>query len=357
MTGFDIFENLRGDSHFSHVPVIFVTSLDELESKLKAFNLGAEDYLTKPFKPEELLARLAILSRRRDYLKDAEINTKIGSNQATIVAMHSLRGGVGCTSLAINLGLAYNELWQRPTLLIDAVLTSGQVALYLNGSPKTTWKDIAKNTIDDIDANMIRFLANMLKKGVSYIASPVLPIAFEALNVIYPKVLEEFRNQFDLIIVDAPHDFSDMAVMSLDAADTILLAMTPEMGSLRAVICALKTYDSLGYSPDKVKIALNNNGSMAGLKISQIEKAIGRQVDFEFPYSQAVFQAINTGKPFLTSDSSLPISMRIEECAFALSRDSLKKVPPAAPTSTWTNVNKRLNNKGKKPWLDLSIFR
>jgi hypothetical protein len=96
---------------------------------------------------------------------------------------------------------------------------------------------------------------------------------------------------------------------------------------------------------------------MAGLKISQIEKAIGRQVDFEFPYSQAVFQAINTGKPFLTSDSSLPISMRIEECAFALSRDSLKKVPPAAPTSTWTNVNKRLNNKGKKPWLDLSIFR
>ena len=58
MTGFDILERLREDSHFSHIPVIFVSSLDELETKLKAFSLGAEDYLTKPFKPEELLAPL-----------------------------------------------------------------------------------------------------------------------------------------------------------------------------------------------------------------------------------------------------------------------------------------------------------
>lgn len=357
MTGFDILERLRSDPHFSHVPVIFVSSLDELENKLKAFSLGAEDYLTKPFKPEELLARLEILSRRREYLKDAEINTKEGSNQAMVVAMHSLRGGVGCTSLAINLALAYYQLWQRSTLLIDAVLTSGQVALYLNVSPQTTWKDIAKNTINDIDTGMIVALSNTLKKGISYIASPVLPIAFEALNVIYPKVLEEFHNQFDLIIVDTPHDFSDMAVMSLDAADTILLTMTPEMGSLRAVICALKTYDSLGYSPDKVKIILNNIVPISGLKTPQIEKAIGRQIDFEFPYSQAVFKAINTGKPFLTTDSSLPISMKIEECAFAMSRDILKKVPPAAPTPTWNNVNMRLNRTGKRSWLDLNIFR
>jgi MinD-like ATPase involved in chromosome partitioning or flagellar assembly len=133
--------------------------------------------------------------------------------------------------------------------------------------------------------------------------------------------------------------------------------MTPEMGSLRAVICALKTYDSLGYAPDKIKVALNNISSTTGLKISQLEKAIGHQVDFEFPFSPAVNQAINNGKPFLATNSSLPISMKIEDCAFALSRESLKKVPPAAPTSTWNNVTKRLNGTGKLSWLDLNIFR
>ena len=357
MTGFDILERLREDSHFSHIPVIFVSSLDELETKLKAFSLGAEDYLTKPFKPEELLARLEILSRRREYLKNAENSTRVGTDQATVVAMHSLRGGVGCTSLAINLACAYNQLWRRPTLLIDAVLTSGQVALFLNASPKTTWKEIAKKSTDDMDATMISALANMEKSGISYIASPLLPTPFEAINEVYPRVLEEFRNQFDFIVVDTPRDFSDMAVMSLDAADAILLTMTPEMGSLRAVICALKTYDSLGYSLDKVKIALNNISPIAGLKIRQIEKAIGHQIDYEFPYSQAVSQAINTGKPFQTTDSSLPISIQVEDCAYALSRESLKKVPPAAPTSTWKQVNKRLNRTGRLSWLNLNIFR
>src|SRR5512135_1798735 len=71
-TGFAILERLQGDVHFRHVPVIFVPSSDELESKPTAFSLGAEDYVTKPFKPEELVARMEILSRRREYMKVAE---------------------------------------------------------------------------------------------------------------------------------------------------------------------------------------------------------------------------------------------------------------------------------------------
>ncbi len=342
MSGFDILERLRDDTHFSHVPVIFVTSYDELETKLKAFSLGAEDYMSKPFSPEELLARLEILARRREYLKAAETSTKVGATSATIVTLHSLRGGVGCTSLAVNLAYAYNQLWQRPTLLVDAVLTSGQVALFINASPKTTWKEIADKTISDVDSGMIKNLVNMHKSGICYIASPILPTPFEAFNDIFPKILEEFRNQYDFMILDTPHDFSDATVMSLDVADYILLILAPEMASLRAAICALKTYDSLGYSPDKVKIVLNNISPVAGLKIQQIEKAIGRKVDLELPFSQAVNQAINTGKPFLAENSTLPISMRLEDYAYTLSRDVLKNVPPAAPTSTWKNVTKRL---------------
>ena len=66
MTGFDILERLRSDPHFSHVPVIFVSSLDELENKLKGFGLGAEDYLTKPFNEREFEARVRVILRRQN---------------------------------------------------------------------------------------------------------------------------------------------------------------------------------------------------------------------------------------------------------------------------------------------------
>src|SRR5512145_147379 len=64
MDGFEILERLRRDPKFGHVPVIVITAQDELSEKLKAFDLGADDYLVKPFQPEELAARMGILARR-----------------------------------------------------------------------------------------------------------------------------------------------------------------------------------------------------------------------------------------------------------------------------------------------------
>jgi pilus assembly protein CpaE len=347
MTGFDVLERLKPDPHFSHVPVIFVTSYYELESKLRAFNLGAEDYLTKPFTPEELLARLEILARRREYLKVAEKSTSLSTGVTTVIAMHSLRGGVGCTSIAVNLGLAYNQIWQRPSILVDAVLTSGQIALFLNASPKTTWETLADKATYTLDAEMIHNLANMHKSGIRFIASPKMPTPIESFQEIYPKVLEEVRELNDFIVIDTPHDFSDVTIMSLDAADYILLVMAPEMASLRAVICAQKIYEKLGYPTSKIKVVLNNTSPVSGFKKQQVEKAIGRQVDIELPYSAQVNVAINTGEPFLLADQNMPISMRVEEFAYSLSRDTLKNVPPATPSTSWKNVTKRLGKTRK----------
>jgi pilus assembly protein CpaE len=343
MSGFDIFSRLHNDEHFSNIPVIFVTSYNELESKLKAFELGAEDYLSKPFIPEELLARLEILARRREYLKLAETNVRVKQNSSNVIAIHSLRGGVGCTSLAINLALAHFQLWQKPTLVIDSVLVSGQVALFLNTSPKSTWREFSDKGPDDIDYYMINNLVNLHKSGIRYIASPSLPVPFEKLNDIYPMTIEELRGQYDMVVIDTPHDFTDISVMSLDAADRILLLIAPEIGSLRAAICALKTYDNLGYSPDKISIVLNSVNQLTTLKEKQIEKSLSHRIDFQLPFSASVVKAINSGEPFLVTDSTLPISSRIEDLAYTISRDELKIIPPASPTSTWKNVTKRIN--------------
>ncbi|HJS17721.1 MAG TPA: response regulator, partial [Anaerolineales bacterium] len=64
MDGFEILERLRRDPKYSHIPVIVITAQDELSEKLKAFEIGADDYLVKPFQPEELVARMSILARR-----------------------------------------------------------------------------------------------------------------------------------------------------------------------------------------------------------------------------------------------------------------------------------------------------
>lgn len=65
MSGLEVCKNLR--SHQIHTPILMLTSKATVQEKLKGFQLGADDYLTKPFVFEELLARIRALLRRTSY--------------------------------------------------------------------------------------------------------------------------------------------------------------------------------------------------------------------------------------------------------------------------------------------------
>lgn len=62
ITGFDVLERLR-DGKIA-VPVIILSGHEEVDAKIRALDLGAEDYVTKPFDPGELLARVRVAFRR-----------------------------------------------------------------------------------------------------------------------------------------------------------------------------------------------------------------------------------------------------------------------------------------------------
>ena len=70
MDGYETCEKLKGHPLTFDIPVIFTTALGELKDKVKGFELGAVDYITKPFEPEELLKRvethLTIARLRKD---------------------------------------------------------------------------------------------------------------------------------------------------------------------------------------------------------------------------------------------------------------------------------------------------
>ena len=58
MDGYEVCRRLKEDEHTRHVPVIFISALDQVFDKLTAFSVGGVDYITKPFQLEEVLARI-----------------------------------------------------------------------------------------------------------------------------------------------------------------------------------------------------------------------------------------------------------------------------------------------------------
>jgi pilus assembly protein CpaE len=349
LTGFDILARIRRDPHFANIPVIFVTGQNELNSKLKAFELGADDYLEKPFQPEELVARLGILARRSKAMKMAQQYEAEVEQTTTAVAVHSLRGGVGCSSIAVNLAIAFHQIWNKPTILLDAVLASGQVAMMLDAAPRSTWEDVIDVPSTSIDDEVLSKLISKHESGIQYVAAPKFPIAADSFQQgFFMVVSESIIQRNDFVVIDVAHDFSDVSIELLSAASDILLVMAPEMASLRAAIGALSIYEQLGFAREKVKVTLNHNSNEVtnGIKQPQIEKVLGHPVDLIIPYGPSeVSRAINFGEPFLLKNRELPVSMRIEEIGYILSNDIHKNIPPAAPTPAWKRVTKRLTEK------------
>lgn len=347
MDGFQILERLRRDQKYGSIPVIVITAKDELDKKLKAFELGADDYLVKPFQPEELVARMGILIRRGRAAQAAQSGAADKARDASLYVVHSLRGGAGSSSIVVNLGLAFQKLWGKSTLLVDGVLTAGQIALMLDAKSTATWENLVGINEETLDDVVVSEMMCEHKSGIRYIASPRFPIAADTFsNEILKLFMDKLKYHNDFIIVDTSHDFSDMTINMLSMSNSILLIMAPEMASLRSTMGALEIYDRLGVSVDKVKIVLNNNSSSPAIKQVQLEKVLKRSIDYVLPYEAGeVNRALNFGQPFILSNPDLPICLALENMAYDLSDQSHKAIPPASPSPTWKRVTAQLSGK------------
>jgi len=92
LDGLDVTRELRRDST---IPIVMLTARDDELDKLLGLELGADDYLTKPFSPRELVARLRAVLRRADRPPDAAETIRAGDVVLDLPRMRAEVGGTG----------------------------------------------------------------------------------------------------------------------------------------------------------------------------------------------------------------------------------------------------------------------
>ena len=348
INGYEVTRILRREPQFAATPILVLTAQSGLQDKLRSFEVGADDHLTKPFEAAELSVRVAALLRRAEAVKTSRIEAH-GHESARLIAIHSLRGGIGSSSLAVNMGVGLAALWQKPTLLLDLTMTAGQVALMLNMTLKRTWADLAHYGAGDLDMDALGSIIGSHESGLHFIAAPTFPSEAETLRIeTLSAALRLAKSQYEYVLADLPHDFSDVALQALDAADMILLLASPDMASIRAVKAALDTYDKLDYPKDKIKFVLNAVFPHSNLSKDKLEAALGMTAFVTIPYTRDVFvEAINLGQPVVTHKSEQSISSLLEDLAFHVSKDTHRKSKPEQPTEAWNRVYKRYQERKK----------
>lgn len=72
MSGFELAVKVRSDEQTAHIPIIFLTAKDTEDDTLQGFELGADDYVTKPFSVREVVARVKAVLKRKSYLGSSQ---------------------------------------------------------------------------------------------------------------------------------------------------------------------------------------------------------------------------------------------------------------------------------------------
>ena len=88
MDGYEVCRRLKADEHWRHIPVIMLTAKDTTRDLVRGLEIGADDYITKPFNTEELIARLQVFLRiRRMSLELVRRNRELHSLNAVALAV------------------------------------------------------------------------------------------------------------------------------------------------------------------------------------------------------------------------------------------------------------------------------
>ena len=184
---------------------------------------------------------------------------------------------------------------------------------------------------------------------LAFIAAPTFPSEAAPLQAdTIGAALRLLKQNYEYVVTDLSHDFSDATLQALDVADVILMVASPDMASIRAAFAAMDTYSKLGYSKEKIKLVLNATFPHAGLSKEKIESALGMQAAIIVPYTDTLFvDAINFGRPPVYAKPTEPVCGLLEDFAFYLSRNEHKKTKPLEPSDAWKRVYKRFQERRK----------
>jgi two-component system phosphate regulon response regulator PhoB len=112
-SGGDLIRGIRQDEQAKDIPVIMLTALEEMSDRIRGFEAGADDYMTKPFSPRELILRVGAVLKRRRGILDQYITRGPFSFDKTTRQFYLEQQPVDLTTTEFKLLLYLSERWGR----------------------------------------------------------------------------------------------------------------------------------------------------------------------------------------------------------------------------------------------------
>ena len=272
---------------------------------LGALRAGIPEFVPAPVQAEELDVAVRRLLRRME--PDARL-------RGMLVAVYSGKGGLGTTSVAVNLATAIaKEHPEAQVALVDFVVVGGDIRVMLDLKPTYDIGDLVMK-VDRIDGDLLSSLMTTGPAGMRILPSSDRPEVQDLIDgAATSTILAQLRAHFHYVVIDLEHYLGERTIGALDMADRIMLVTQLSVPALRSTQRTLDLFNRLGYPPTKVHVVVNRSNAESALTIGDAETVLGRRIAAKLPNDfSACAEATTKGVPVLehAPGSSLADSFR-----------------------------------------------
>jgi pilus assembly protein CpaE len=277
--------------HYPQSGIVIIAKALDPTAMLDAMRMGVSEWVAEPVVLDDLETAIRRMAR-----------PVLGTVAGRAIAVLGGKGGVGCTTVAVNLATALHRATREATLFVDLHTAHGDASVFLGVEPRFSVLDALEN-IHRLDQTYMKGLVTPTKAGIDLLAAANRPQhgAIDALRV---RALIEFvTTTYPWVVLDCAR--TDGTLMdALDATTTVLVVANQELATLRSASrLAASTRQRCG--AQRVKLAINRYDTESEIGRKDVERVMGSAIAYTFPSDyRASVAAVNKGEPLILQNHS-----------------------------------------------------
>ncbi len=306
MDGYEVTRRLRKNPATVSIPILMFTAKTQLDDKVTGFEVGADDYLTKPTHPTELQAHVkALLARAASKESSNESASVLNEQHGYVIGVLSTRGGLGVSTLASNLAASLYTRAQTDVVLAE--LTPGQGTLGMDfGMPSQKGlTEILQGSVVEVTREKVQSSLIPHNSGIKLLLASENPRDVTLTSQVqnYEVLVNRLASLSRFVVLDMGVGLPAFVQKVLPMCNECMIVLEGVPGTIQHTKLLIEEIEALKFERKNINVILNNRQrTEAQMAWTNVQEKLGHSITATLtPAPELFMQAARVQTPAVMS--------------------------------------------------------